>query len=145
MLQSDHRLAKPLFEVTDASGAKVRYIGRWVSTGRVLANQFIILHPGERREADVDLRLEYDYGPGGAFAVSYVLPLEQGQDRDVVTPEEYAAFRRNRQKESESNVTVIYIRSPVSHLSSVDEVHCDSGQLEVIRGGSGKRLPQPQI
>lgn len=137
-VQSDNRLAKPLFEVTDASGAKVRYIGRWVNTGRVLANQFIILHPGERREADVDLRLEYDYGPGGAFAVSYVLSLEQGPDSDVVTPEEYAAFRRNRQKESESNVTAIYINSPVERVSSIGEADCDGGQLGVIKSADSK-------
>ena len=137
-VQSDNRLAKPLFDVTDASGAKVRYIGRRVNAGRALANQFIVLRPGEWREADVDLRLEYDYGQGGAFAVSYVLSLVQEPDSDVVTPEEYAAFRRNRQKESASNVTAIYIDSPVERVSSIGDADCDSGQLGVIKSADSK-------
>ena len=66
----------------DAFGNEVRYRGRWVNTGRILANQFIVMHPGDRREADVDLRVEYDYGLGGAFSVKYVLPLDREPDRD---------------------------------------------------------------
>jgi hypothetical protein len=111
--KSAGRLPKPLFEVMDATGRQARYIGRWVNVGRLHAEDFAVLHPGERRSGDIDLRQEYDYGNGGAFAVRYVLSLDREPDPSVTTAEEYATFRRNTLKEVVSNETVIVIDGPV--------------------------------
>ncbi|SEM26889.1 Lysine-specific metallo-endopeptidase [Luteibacter sp. UNCMF331Sha3.1] len=137
-VQSAGRLAKRLFQVKDAFGNEVRYRGRWVNTGRILANQFIVMHPGDRREADVDLRVEYDYGLGGAFSVKYVLPLDREPDRDVVTREQYEAFRHNEQKNTRSNVTTIYIDGPVQPVASVTDDDCSEPQKGVIRAAKSR-------
>ncbi|QWT20600.1 hypothetical protein KPL74_00995 [Bacillus sp. NP157] len=107
-------LARPLFDITDSVGKRVDYIGRSVSVKRVDLTSFITLHPGEIRSRDVDLRHEYDFGNGGAFAVRYTVRLTHEPDLDVVGPEAFAAFHRNTLEEATSNETIILIDGPVA-------------------------------
>lgn len=58
------RLPRSQFVVTDATGAEVRYRGRWVNMGPILADQFYTIRPGEQLSKEVDLTHEYDYGNG---------------------------------------------------------------------------------
>ncbi|QWT20599.1 hypothetical protein KPL74_00990 [Bacillus sp. NP157] len=126
------RLPKPLFDVTDIHGKELRYAGRWVNIGRLHLDDFVVLHPGERRSGDVDLRPEYDFGNGGAFAVRYTLPLGREPDPSNVTPEQYAAFRRNTLSEVTSNETLILIDGPVIRSAAVNDNECRQDQLDVI-------------
>lgn len=130
--QAAGRLPKPIFEVSDASGKRASYVGRWVNVGRLHAEDFVVLHPGERRSGDVDLLQEYDYGNGGAFAVRYVLPLDREPDPSVVSAQQYATFRHNTLKEVISNETVILVDGPVRRITAATGDECTQEQRDTI-------------
>ena len=103
------RLPRSQFVVTDASGAEVRYRGRWVNAKPILSDHFYTLQPGDVMSKDVDLIQEYDYGNGGSFAVSYSLDLDREPDAGVVSVTEQLSFVRNEQRHIDSNAVVIHV------------------------------------
>jgi hypothetical protein len=111
------RLPRSQFVVTDSSAAEVRYRGRWVNMGPILADQFYTIHPGEQISKEVDLIHEYDYGNGGAFAVSYSLDLDREPDVGLVSAADRGAFVRNAQVHIDSNAVIIQVNGPVPHLA----------------------------
>ena len=111
------RLPRSQFVVTDATGAEVRYRGRWVSMGPILADQFYTIRPGEQLSKEVDLTHEYDYGNGGAFAVSYSLDLDREPDVGLISAADRSAFVRNAQAHIDSNSVIIQVDSPVSRVA----------------------------
>jgi hypothetical protein len=136
--QAAGRLPKPLFEVSDASGERARYTGRWVNVGRLHAEDFVVLHPGDVRSADVDLLPEYDYGNGGAFAVRYVLSLDREPDPSVTSADQYVAFRHNTLKEVTSNDTIILVNGPVRRIAADTGDECTQEQRDTIFAASGR-------
>lgn len=107
------RLPRSQFIVTDSSGAEVRYRGCWVNMGPILADQFYTIRPGEQLAKEVDLIHEYDYGNGGAFAVSYSLDLDREPDVGFVSAADRRAFVRNAQVHIDSNPVIIHVDGPV--------------------------------
>ncbi|MET0934790.1 MAG: hypothetical protein ABWX83_02310 [Luteibacter sp.] len=112
------RLPRSQFVVTDASGAEVRYRGRWVNAKPVLASNFYTLQPGEVMSKEVDLIHEYNYGNGGAFAVSYSVDLNREFDPGVVPSVERRSFVRNEQRRIDSNAVVIHVAGPSVKLTA---------------------------
>jgi hypothetical protein len=128
------RLPRSQFVVTNSGGAEVRYRGRWVNMGPILADQFYTIRPGEELSKEVDLIHEYDYGNGGAFAVSYSLDLNREPDVDLVSAEDRRAFIRNTQVHIDSNAVLIQVNGPVPRVAvAVGETdECDAAQVATI-------------
>lgn len=128
------RLPRSQFVVTDSSGAGVRYRGRWVNMGPILADQFYTIRPGEQLSKEVDLIHEYDYGNGGAFAVSYSLDLDREPDVGLVSAADRGAFVRNAQAHIDSNPVLIQVNGPVPRVAAVigDADECDASQVASI-------------
>jgi lysine-specific metallo-endopeptidase family protein len=112
------RLPRSQFFVTDSAGAEVRYRGRWVNMGPILADQFYTICPGEELSKEVDLIHEYDYGNGGAFAVSYSLDVDREPDVGLVSATDRSAFVRNAQVHIDSNPVLIQVNGPVPRVAA---------------------------
>ena len=128
------RLPRSQFVVTNAEGAEVRYRGRWVNMGPILADQFYKIRPGEELSKEVDLIHEYDYGNGGAFAVSYSLDLNREPDTRFVSADDRRTFIRNVQVHIDSNEVVIQVNGPVPYVATAtgEKGECDGTQLTTI-------------
>jgi hypothetical protein len=128
------RLPRSQFVVTNSAGVDVRYRGRWVNMGPIFSDQFYTVRPGDTLSKEVDLIQEYDYGNGGAFAVSYTLDLDREPDVDLVPIAERRAFIRNAQKHVDSNSVVIQVNGPVPRLSDIpgNAGQCDAAQVAMI-------------
>lgn len=71
----DDRLGNTQFEVTNAKGETIRYVGRNVNFGPPEASSFLILEPHETRKKNVDIAKDYGIGEGGSYKVTYAKTL----------------------------------------------------------------------
>lgn len=79
-LYEDDELIAPVFQVRDAAGKDIEYIGRKVKRGPITKDDYLALQPGAKQANSIDITSSYDFRAGEH---TYQLSYSGGYLKDI--------------------------------------------------------------